>query len=166
MLHDLVVRINIELLDTDRRLKEPFPYAITKFHAKEEYMSHLKNVPHKQLARIDNMLMYEQAEAEKSIFATLENKEGIEYISPVSDEFITKKFPVTKNSYIVSCIGGKDHSWYWFPYGKFVSRKTPTGDNSYNLISCESEDFYLWELNNEIWIYTKGPAKKIIIMEG
>ena len=52
MPHDLVVRINIELLDTDRRLKEPFPYAITKFHAKEEYMSHLKNVPHKYLLNI------------------------------------------------------------------------------------------------------------------
>lgn len=159
--------INIDILDPEMRSKKPVYYAISKFHPREEYMAHVKNVPHQQLAKIDSFVMYEIAEAQEALYSLLENRHGTEYISPESgDDFTIKKFPLTKSAYIIfDYTDSQENGWYWWPEAKYKGKISPAGDVVYNLLTSSDGNLFIWAIHNEIIIYTKGSSRKIQIIE-
>lgn len=166
------MRFKVELqydIMNDRKFDfEPEYWCITKFHPKEEFMAHVKNVPHMQLYKLDDFLRYYLAE----VTADLNNRfilgETYSYdVTPSSDWVKLGDFYCYRNSYKITFLkaDGTSEDFRWLPFEDKFPQLNFFGEKAQALITSGSGDIQIWLSKDKAVVYTKRiDTDKVIIM--
>lgn len=163
--------LQIHILDPELRSKMPFYWNITRFHPKEEFMDHVKNVPHAQLAHIDKQLEYEVAETYSKLGENvLGSNVRLIKIRGTSSEW----HPVYRaalrqdiNKVTIRYTDGSMYSFYWMPTLGSNTGINYLGNKVIGLFISKDEDLQIWLDRQVVNIHAKdlGNIDKILFEE-